>query len=190
MSHLEFEDRRRALEEQFFLKQNEALVRKLKEASARSATRAEIQELTGISQPHLLDALADMKVGSAATLVMSMFPLIEVAWADGAVSEQEQRLVLEQANALGIRVGTEASIFLAHWLDERPDETWHTLWTQYMGELCQLMSADDRVLLKNELLGRARHVAEASGGILGRGWSVSGAERAVLDRLALAFGPR
>lgn len=186
-AHSEFDERRRSLEEQFFQRQNEALVRKLREAASRNATRDEIRELTGISQQHLLDALADMKVGAAATLVMSVFPLIEVGWADGNVSDKERRVVLEQAASIGIAPGTEASLFLAHWLDERPDERWRQLWLEYVRELCRLMPEEDRALLKSELLGRARHVAEASGGIFGRGWSVSAPEREALERLARAF---
>jgi hypothetical protein len=54
--------------------------------------------------------------------------------------------------------------------------------------LVALMKPDDVALLKATVLGRARVVAEASGGFLGLAWRLSDAEARALDRLALAFG--
>ena len=45
-----------------------------------------------------------------------------------------------------------------------------------------------RGALKEDLLGRARAVAEAAGGLLGFGNKVSKSEQAVLDDLEEAFG--
>ena len=91
MSHDAFDDRRRALEEEFFKKQNEALLKKLNEESSKAHSKEDITRLTGISNQKVLETLAEMKLGSAATLVMSMFPLIEVAWADSALVEELRR---------------------------------------------------------------------------------------------------
>ena len=77
------DDRRKALEEQFFQKHEKELVQKLKDAAAKEASRDELQHLTGINDPAVLDTLASLKLGGAATLVMSVYPVVEVAWADG-----------------------------------------------------------------------------------------------------------
>lgn len=182
-----FTERRRALEDQYFQKQNDALVRRMKEAAAHTATREQIHKLTGITQEQVLESLAAMNLGAAATLVMSLYPLVDVAWADGQVTERERQVVMEQAHAMGIAPGTDAAAYLAQWLDERPAPSWATLWLSFVHELAARLSADDRALLKAELLGRARHVAEASGGILGRGWTLNSAEKAALHRLEQAF---
>lgn len=187
MSHDALEERRLALEEQFFKQQNEALVNKLKTAAQRQATKAEIQRLTGINHDGVLAALAAMNVGGAAALVMSLYPLVEVAWADGKIEPAERRVVLEQAASVGLKAGSEASDLLAAWLDEKPDLTWHALWESFVKALVSTMSAGDKDLLKHEVLGRARLVAEASGGFLGLGWRVSATEQTVLDKLAKAF---
>ncbi len=182
-----FDDRRRVLEEDFFKKQNESLLKKMKESSARAATKNELRQQTGISDDKLLESLADMKLGSGATMMMSMLPVIEVAWADGVISDKERSVVLEQAAGLGIKPHSDAFLFLAQWLDERPDPSWNKLWVEYVKGICSKLSAEKKATFKSELLGRARHVAEASGGVLGLGWSVSAAEKKVLDRLAKAF---
>jgi hypothetical protein len=49
------------------------------------------------------------------------------------------------------------------------------------------MKPADIALLKATVLGRARVVAEASGGFMGLSWGVSEAEKAVLARLEQAF---
>lgn len=183
-----FDDRRKALEEEFFKKQNDALLKKLNENAVKEHSREDISRLTGISNPNVLNTLADMKLGSAATLVMSMFPLVEVAWADGVLDDAERKVVLEQAASVGIKSGSEAAVFLARWLDERPEFAWHALWADYVGELSKKLASGDRELLKNEVLGRARLVAEASGGVLGLGFNVSPAEKRVLEKLERAFG--
>lgn len=185
-----FDDRRKALEDQFFKQQNEAALEKLKEQQQRAATTEELQRLTGITNPLVLDALAGLKLGGAAVLVMSMFPLVEVAWADGKVDDKERRVVLQQAENVGIAKGSEASLLLAQWLDARPERSWHTLWADYVAALVQRLKSDDRELLKSEVLGRARLVAEASGGLLGAGFAVSGAEKKVLETLEQAFAVR
>jgi hypothetical protein len=182
-----FDDRRKALEDQFFKQQNDAALQKLKEQQTRAATREEIQRLTGITNPVVLDALSNLKLGGAAVMVMSMFPLVEVAWADGKVDDKERQVVLQQAENVGIARNSEAALLLVQWLDEKPELSWHHLWADYVGELVKKMKAEDRELLKNEVLGRARLVAEASGGLLGTGFSVSGAERKVLEKLEKAF---
>lgn len=188
MSSDAFDDRRKALEDQFFKQQNDAALQKMKDQRERAATKEEIQRLTGITNPALLDALAALKLGSAAVMVMSMFPLVEVAWADGKVDDKERRVVLQQAENVGIAKDSEAALLLSQWLDERPDLTWFQLWSDYVRELVAKMKPDEKELLKNELLGRAQLVAQASGGLLGAGFAVSAAEKKMIEKLTQAFG--
>lgn len=183
-----FDDRRKALEEQFFKTQNEKLVAKLKAEAEQKATREAIKEHTGIANEDVLDALAALNLGAAATVVMSAWPLVEVAWADGKVEEREREVVLTQAENMGVAPSSTAHHFLVQLLDEKPDLSWSQLWSDFVSALVAKMSDEDRAMLKSEVLGRARTVAEATGGILGIGWKVSATEQKVLDRLEKAFG--
>jgi hypothetical protein len=54
-------------------------------------------------------------------------------------------------------------------------------------QLCAQIPPAEQHALRDELIGRARHVAEAAGGFLGLGNKVSSAEEAVLEKLAGAF---
>jgi tellurite resistance protein len=187
MSHDAFDERRIALEEEFFAKQSDELLQKLKDQQARASSKEELRRLTGINHEQVLDALAALKIGGAATLVMSVLPMIEVAWADGKVDATERQVVLEQASVVGVKAGSEPARFLESFLNEKPALSWNKLWAEYVRALVARMKPEEKELLKHEVLGRARLVAEASGGVVGTGWAVSRAERAKLDELALAF---
>lgn len=178
---------RTALEDQFFKTQNEELVKRMKAAAKANATKEELKRLTGIENEHVLDAMVKLNVGPAATVVMSVLPMVEIAWADGAVDEKERKLILEEAGRHGLKQDSEGALVLARWLDEKPDASWGPLWTSYVTELSHALSAEDRALLKSEVLGHAQRVASASGKVMGLGSGISKAERAVLDRLATAF---
>lgn len=188
MSHDAFDDRRKALEEQFFQKHDKELVAKLKEKQLEKSTKEELTRLTGITNDQLLTSLADLNVGGAATLVMSLYPIVEVAWADGAIDEREKKVIADLAKTIGLQAGSSAYHYLTDWLAEKPEPKWHDLWAAYVQALVARMSADDKALLKATVLGRARVVAEVSGGFLGLAFRVSNTEQAVLDKLAVAFG--
>ncbi len=187
MSQDAFDDRRRALEEQFFQKHEKELVQKLKDDAQRQHSREELQRLTGISNDQVLDALANLKLGGAATLVMSLYPIIEVAWADGVVDAKERVIILDLAKTIGLQVDSPAYSYLSMWLDEKPELTWHSLWAEYVKALVTKMKPDDKAMLKATVLGRARVVAEASGGFMGLAFKVSDAEGRVLSNLERAF---
>lgn len=187
MSHDALDDRRKALEEQFFKDHNEALVKKLKDEAEKAHSKEELQKLTGISNEQVLEALAALKLGGAATLVMSLYPVIDVAWADGKIDAQEKQVILDLSAAIGLKPGTDAHGYLTQWLAQKPELQWQALWADYVKALCEQMKPDDKALLKATVLGRARVVAEASGGFLGLAWRVSGAEQKALDRLEAAF---
>lgn len=72
-------------------------------------------------------------------------------------------------------------------LDEKPELSWHPLWSEYVKALVAQMKPDDKAMLKTTVLDRARVVAEASGGFMGLAFRVSHAEEKVLQKLELAF---
>lgn len=182
-----FDDRRKALEEQFFQKHDKDLVQKMKDAAEKQHSAEEIQKLTGIANSQVLDALANLKVGGAATLVMSLYPLIEVAWADGKLDERERAVILDLARTIGLAKDSAAAGYLDKWLAEKPELSWHTLWADYVKALAAKMKPDDKAMLKATVLGRARVVAEASGGFMGLAFRISEAEQKVLTQLEQAF---
>ena len=180
-------DRRKQLEESFFAKQNQELIEKLKAQKQKALDKAGIQELTGIQNDEVLEKLVSLKMDRETISALSLFPLIQVAWADGAVDAQEQAAVLSAAAASGILKGSSAHTLLESWLQLKPPAALESAWSNYVKALVEGMKPEDKALLKNELLGKARSVAEASGGILGMGSKISKSEADALAQLEAAF---
>lgn len=179
--------RAKSLEDAYFSAAEAKAIEKLKEKAERAYTKKDIQQLTGISNDVVLEKLADLKIGGAAVLVMSFFPMIAVAWADGQILAEEKEIIMRLVATMGVQPGGPTHEYLDKWLAEKPEPMWMRLWTEYVQALCEKMKPEDRALLKNTVVGRARVVAEAAGGLLGVLWNVSKAEKHVIEQLEQAF---
>lgn len=182
-----FDARGKSLEDAWFSKANDEAIQRLKEKTARADSRKDIEALTGITDPQVLDALAGLGIGGAAVLAMSYYPMVAVAWADGTVEPEERAAILQAVEGMGVAEGDPARDYLEKWLSEKPEPTWMRVWTDYVRALCEKMKPEEIALLRNTVVGRARTVAEAAGGILGALWKVSQAEKRVINELEAAF---
>ena len=180
-------DRGRALEEAFFAKQNEVLRRKLHEASDGRAKREAFAAASGVTDDAVLDRLTALGIGADTLVALSLVPLVLVAWADGGIDARERRAVLAAAEEGGMGQDSAGHILLDGWLEKRPEPDLLATWKGYVAAISPSLGGDARAALQRELLGRARIVAEATGGLLGFGRRVSAAEEAVLRDLGAAF---
>jgi hypothetical protein len=181
-------DRGRGLEEEFFRKQDARLLEQLRQRKQQEDARAALAHASGIKNPAVLDKLAALGLSAETVAALSLVPLVEVAWADGNLDDKERTAVLEGAARNGVAAGSPAHGLLAGWLTQKPEARLLTAWTQLIEGLRAEMSAAELATLKTSLLDNARAVAGASGGILGLGSKVSGAEERMLQSLARAFG--
>lgn len=180
-------DRRAALEEAFFAKQNALLRQKLKDSWEARAKKEALAAASGIADDTVLERLAALGIGPDTTAALSLVPLVAVAWADGSIDEKERRAILSGAEAAGLGKQDVGYQLLERWLAERPSPELLASWKDYTAALSATLSHEARGALKQALLARARAVAEAAGGFLGIGRKVSAAEEAVLNELASAF---
>ena len=181
------EDRRHALEEAFFAKHNEALLRRLREADAMATRRQTLAAASGITDDAVLDRLMGLGLGSETVAALSMVPLIVVAWADGGIDERERTAILSGAVETGIAKDGPGYEVLGQWLRQPPSPELLAAWEAYIGAAADALDQPARRTLKDDLLSRARRVAEAAGSFLGVGRMVSPAEGAVLKRLEAAL---
>ena len=181
------EDRRHALEEAFFAKHNEALLRRLREADAAASWRQAIATASGIADDAVLDRLMDLGIGSETIAALCMVPLVVVAWADGTIDERERTAILSGAAEAGIERNGPSHEVLGQWLRQPPPPALLAAWTAYIGAVADTLDPAARRTLRDDLLNRARRVAEAAGGFLGVGPKVSPAEGAALKQLEAAL---
>ena len=109
-------------------------------------------------------------------------PLIEVAWADGSVSLNEERTILSVAVDHNIEEGSPAYNFMTRLFNERPSELFFERTNRV---LMHMANSDPKTWKEMSLPELCRQVAEASGGFLGVfGEKISTTEMALINDLA------
>jgi hypothetical protein len=177
-------DRGRSLEDEFFRREDKRLTERLNELRAAEATREALGKASGITKPAVLEKLMELGIRAETVAALSIVPLVEVAWADGALDAKERRVVVERA---GIDRDSTAGALLEAWLDRRPDPKLLIAWTQLVQAMSEQLGPDEAARLKMGLLDRARAVAAATGGLFGVGSKISAPEAAMLAKLEAAF---
>lgn len=180
-------ERRQALEEEFFRRREQALIEKMRQEQQRRELTEALSEASGIKDPEVLRKLVDLGIQPRTLAPLALVPLVEVAWADGSIARQEREAIVKAAHEAGLEKGSAGFALLESWLEERPDPRLRQVWLEYVRALCQVLDDAGQKRLRDEVLGRARAVAQAAGGILGFGRKISPAEEEVLRELETAF---
>lgn len=183
-------DRKKALEDSFFAKENQKLLDRMRAEQHKKEAKAGLAEVAGISDADVLEKLVSLGIEPDTWAALSLVPLVEVAWADGSLDPKERRAVLSAAEANGVVAGSPGAALLETWLRARPGPELISAWGEYMVVLCAGLDEAERQKLRREILGRARSVAEAAGGILGLLNRISSQEEAVLAELEKPFARR
>jgi hypothetical protein len=181
-------ERKKALENEFFAKENAKLLEKLRAEKEKLAAKEALAEASNLRDEQLLDRMVELDIGADTWTAVSLIPLVEVAWADGTLAAKERKAILEAAADTGVLPGKASYGLLESWLASRPGPEMLQLWGEYVVAIAERLDPEGKAILKAEILGRARAVAEAAGGLLGFGNRISPAEQAVLDRLEHPFG--
>jgi len=178
--------RGRNLEEAFFARRNQELLRKLREQAEHRERREALAKATGISNGELLDRLIALDVNVERAAAFTLVPVVEVAWADGEMHAKERVAILKAAADHGLEAGTLAFELIESWLESAPDPLLLRVWKEYTAGFVANLTPEQREELKHDLLDRARAVAQAAGGFLGVG-AISKAEREMLEDMGKAF---
>ena len=175
------------LEDAFFLREDKKLIEKYKQLKRMEETKQKLAEMSGVKDEAVLKRMIELNIRPETLISLLMVPLVEVAWADGEVDEREKHAILSAAEKKGIVKGGVEHDVLERWLAHKPDAKLLETWIHYTRALCEQLKPAGREALKNDLLGRARAVAEATGGFLGLGNKISGEEEAMLRQLETAL---
>lgn len=177
-----FASREKALEDAFFHRVDAELLASLRSQMHAGQDLDELAAASGIRDRQLLQELIDLGITAENLLVLWLVPLTQVAWADGSVDLKERQAVEEAMADAGFQSDSPAWKLLESWLNHPPSEDVLEAWREYATALIHRTNPDHRVPLEHELLGRARDVARAAGGVLNMG-GVSRAEEAVLRQI-------
>lgn len=186
MSEVTLEERGRALENQFYEKENQEKLAAMKQKLDAQRSKEELRKASGMSDDAVLDKLVALGLRANTIAALSLVPLIQVAWADGSIQDNERTAILQGAHGKGLEEGSDGYELLQAWLKRRPDDQLFSTWEAYIKALASQLNDEQNRLLRNQIVGFAKMVAAAAGGILGFG-KVSSSEEKVLQQIEAAF---
>jgi len=186
VSEVTLEQRGRALENQFYEKENQEKLTTMKIKLDLQRSKDDLRKASGMSDEAVLEQLVALGLRANTIAALSLVPLIQVAWADGSIQDNERTAILQGAHGKGLEEGTDGYELLQTWLKRRPGDPLFAAWEAYIKALASQLNDEQNRLLKNQILGFAKMVAAAAGGILGFG-KVSATEERVLHRIEAAF---
>jgi hypothetical protein len=144
-----------------------------------------IGEAIGVADQGILQSLRDLGYTRDTVVLLSLVPLVQVAWANGEVSSREPKRIRELAHMRGIGEGTPAFDLLESCLS---DEVFlKTL--RVIGRLLNALRPDERNAVKQEFISSCSYVTQGSGAVLGLGNAIGFSERRLLEEMC-AFGRR
>lgn len=96
--------------------------------------------------------------------LLFLVPLVQIAWAHGAISPRERQLVFEAARAEGIDERDALNDCLADWLINQPSRKFFDDSLQLINEKLLQMTVKERELRKASILASGTRVAASAGG--------------------------
>jgi tellurite resistance protein len=169
--------------EAFFRQQDRQLIERLRRAAREEETLKDLATRTGLQDPELLTELESLGFTPDTVSLLPLVPVIQVAWADGKVSDAERRTLLQLARAHGIEAGSAADTQLESWLKHPPGNRMFATAGRLIAAMLSGPNADLQNLSADELVEYCQIIASASGGMLGI-HRISSAERALLASIA------
>jgi hypothetical protein len=188
-----FKDRERSLEEEYFRKHEAKLIAKLRERAKLDEIAEALAVKLQIDEPALLRRIMALGVTLDTGAAFLLAPLVQVAWAEGAVTDREREKVLRLATERGIDTSSPAYSQLQRWLRTRPADAIFDAAIEAIKTGLSVLTPAERADRVKRIVDACREVAAASGGLgrlLGLGTGVSSEEEAMLDAMAATLRAR
>ena len=182
-------DQARKREEDYFRKRDRELVEKMRQAAAVEQTRRELETKTGLNDPELLNDLQELGFTPDTIQLLPIVPILQVAWAEGGVSDAERKLIVQLARARGITDASAGDRQLGDWLDRRPSEQVFASATRLIRAMLDRPTEGLGDLSADDVIKYSESIASASGGMFGIG-KISAEEKATLAKIAAALKNR
>jgi hypothetical protein len=187
MTEHEFlDDRRRALEDEYFRKKDRELIEKMRLASASERAKSAMSAKTGLSDPDLLKDLQELGFTPDTVSVLPLVPIIQMAWAEGGITSAERQLLVTLARQREIAAGSPADTLLSEWMASKPSDAVFARATRLIRAMLDAGGPDSEAAghwTADEVIQYSESIAAASGGIFGLG-KISADEREVLANIA------
>jgi hypothetical protein len=180
-----FKERGNANEAAYFRQQDAKLIESLRERAPLDQIAAALGEKLQVENPELLERVRKLGLTVDTAPALFLTPLVQVAWVDGSVSDQEVEAVLRLAQARGIELNSPVASQLLDWLKNRPSDAVFDVGLEVIKYGFAVLPEGEREDRIKKVVEACHEVASASGGglakVLGLGSSVSTIEASMLD---------
>jgi hypothetical protein len=176
----------RSREDEYFRRKDRELVEKMRQAARVNEERHQLEAQTGIHDPALLQELEELGFTPQTVSLLPLVPIVQVAWAEGGISDAERTLILQFAAERRIHDQSDAGRQLAGWLKNRPSDDVFARAIRLVRAMIGSSSTDRQTLGIDDLVHHCEEIAAASGGVLGFR-RISAEERALLGQIKAAL---
>lgn len=173
----------RKREEEYFRRKDRELIERMRQQTEAASARKALESATGIHDPESLNDLEALGFTPQTITLLPLMPVLEVAWAEGSVTEAEREMIVNLARTRDISPGSEADAQLQQWLDQRPSAEVFRKGRRLIAAMLDHPEGAELQVSADDLLKYCEQIAHASGGIFGFG-SVSPEEKAALAQVA------
>jgi hypothetical protein len=132
------------------------------EARERAVQRLALRDALGIADEILLSELETHGITAQTARAVNLFPLVQMAWAEGNVTRRERSIITSAARLRGIRPGSPAYDMLNRWLDRRPSDEFFDVCLRAVRATFAMLPPEMREVDEWDLLTHCTQVAAAS----------------------------
>jgi hypothetical protein len=147
-----------------------------------------VSKAIGISDHHLITHLHCAGFTAETIALLELAPLVEIAWADGTVSDRQRDLIFQIATREAITEDTPAHDHLAAWLEQRPSEDVFAVSLAAIRAKLDSLRPEVHGMLHRRFMGDCTAVCLAADSALGDN-KISPEEGRVLARILMALRP-
>ena len=156
-----FGDRRKAKEDEVLLPAGAGAHGKAPAAQPGGGGPPAPGRTLGRGGRRVLRDLQELGYTAETVQLLHLVPLIQMAWAEGSVSDRERALIVEAARSRGVEQDSAADRQLAVWLESRPSEE---LFEKTLRAVAALLQAQSTGTGRDDLAAQLAAIASASAG--------------------------
>lgn len=157
----------------------------------KAEAKDQLSEETGISDEEILNDLQGLGyTRSTIENLLPLLPLVEVAWAEGNVTDKERERVLELAARRGIMPDSPEYQQLTEWLREKPADEFFRRTMRIIRAFLNTLAPAKRSYHRTKVISDCLSVAKASGGLFGFGNKISDVEMEMMEKIIEDMQPR
>lgn len=178
-------DREKAMEADYFRKENEKLLEKLRQGAKLDDIAKALADKLQVDNQELLARVRALGITLENAPALFLTPLVQVAWAEGSVGNREREAVLRIARQRDVEEGSPAYAQLVEWLQVRPSDALFDVGLEVIKYGLAVLPPKEMEERIERLIDACHEVAAASGTelarLLGLGDGVSRVEAHMLD---------